>query len=318
SGGSRHRFGGRLMRSSSIERLLAFRAFPGFREVSPESLAPIARYTRDRVFKKGEVILEEGEPVRSMHFLLKGEVQVSRSGLPFRLIRVGQSFGALAALAGVNEGVRAEATCTTHTLELSIENMETVFLEHFDLLTATLRSLARAGLVERNRLAGGGYDSVPEVGVFPEGPMELIEKVVSLKETLIISQHRVDALVDLSQACEERRYQPGDTLWRVGDFSRSMTHIVAGLVDCETADGAQFRFGSGAFIGAMDAMSESGRWFGVKAVTEVVVLQFDAGDWVDILEDHSYMGLDLLRGIADDLFAVLGKRRSYANDDSPL
>ncbi|MEL6548270.1 MAG: cyclic nucleotide-binding domain-containing protein, partial [Myxococcota bacterium] len=89
-------------------------------------------------------------------------------------------------------------------------------------------------------------------------------------------------------------------------------------IDCRTPCGKEFEFGAGAFLGAMDAISDERRWFTATAKTPVVALTFESDDFVDIIEDHSYMALDLLRGISDDLFAVLGRRRRYASDDSPL
>ncbi len=306
------------MRSSSLDRLLAIRSFPGFRDVSPEALAPMARYARERSFDAGEVILEEGMPVRSLYCIVRGEVRVSRSGLPFRLIRSGQSFGALAALAGVQEGVTATVTRPTEALEVSFVDFETVLLEHFDLLTAMLREISRATLLERARLERGGYEGTAEEGTAPPGEMSLTEKLVSLKDALFISKHRVDALVDLARSSVEVRYHPGALLWEAGVHSSRITHVVSGIIDCVTPGGVRFDFGAGAFLGAMDSMNRGGRWFTATARTPVVALTFESDDFVDIIEDHSYMALDLLRGISDGFFNVLGKRRRYANDDSPL
>ncbi|MEL6195504.1 MAG: cyclic nucleotide-binding domain-containing protein [Myxococcota bacterium] len=306
------------MRSSSIERLLALRSFPGLRDVAAASIAPMARYTVDRDFVSGEMILEEGSPVTTMHFVLDGQVEISRSGLPFRRIEPGQSFGSLAALAGVQEGVTAQTTKKTRTLELSVENLELVMLEHFDLLTAALTALGAATIHERMKLDGAGYSTDIEEGTCPARDMSLIEKTVSLKDALFISRHRVDALIDLARSSQELRYKAGDVMWNWGDREKTVAHVVCGVISCVTKDDMHFRFGAGAFLGAMDAMTDEGRWFRATAQSDVVVLRFDIDDFIDIIEDHSYMAMELLRGISDDLFTVLGTRRRYASDDSPL
>lgn len=306
------------MRSSSLERLLALRSFPGFREISPEALAPLARYATERSFTAGETVVEEGMPIDSLYCVVRGEVKVSRSGLPFRLIGPGQGFGALAALAGVKGGVTAVATRPTQVLEVPFDDFETVLLEHFDLLTAMLRAIGHATLLERAKLEGGGYENDTEEGTAPSEEMSLIEKVVSLKDALFISKHRVDALMDLARHSVEVRYHPGALLWEAGVYSSRITHVVSGLIDCATPGGVRFQFGAGAFLGAMDAMTHDGRWFTATARTSVVALTFESDDFVDIIEDHSYMALDLLRGISEGFFNVLGKRRRYASDDSPL
>lgn len=278
----------------------------------------MARYTEDRNYASGAMILQEGSPVRAVHFVLSGSVHVTRRGLPLRRIEAGQSFGSLAALAEVQEGVTAEAIEDTHTLELSIGNLESVFLEHFDLLTAALRAMVSATIQERMKLPRAGYQEDVDAGSCPGQPMSLIERVVSLKNALFISQHRVEALLDLARGSREIRYRAGDRLWALGDRSPSVLHMVCGIIACETEGGAHFRFGAGGFLGAMDALTQEGRWFSARAETDAVVLSFDNDDFVDIIEDHAYMAMEMLRNVSYDLFTVLGSRRRYARDDSPL
>lgn len=306
------------MRSSSIERLIALQGFPGLRDVPAETISPLARYAEDRVFEAGTKILEEGSPVTQVHFVLEGEVQVSRSGMPFRLIRAGQSFGALAALAGVQQGVTATAMKKTKTLELSSRDLELVFLEHFDLLSATLRALSLAVAVERRQLPDGGYSPVIDEGTYPPERLTMIERLIAYRDSSIIVNYRVDALAQLARSSEENRFGAGDVLWRQGEPSSCIYQIVAGRVLCERDDGVRLEFGAGGFVGALDAMNVEGRAFTATAVVPSVCLSFQIGDFIDILEDHTYMALDFLRGVAEDLFTVLGQRRKYASDDSPL
>ncbi|MEO1170883.1 MAG: cyclic nucleotide-binding domain-containing protein [Myxococcota bacterium] len=307
-----------MMKSSSIERLLALRVFPGFRDVPAESISPLARYAEDRMFEAGATILEEGSPVTRVHFVLEGQVKISRSGMPFRLIEPGQGFGALAALAQVQHGVTATAVEKTRTLELASRDLELVFLEHFDLLSATLRALTKAVGAERRQLPGGGYSPEIDEGDYPPLEMTLIERLVAYKNSLLIQNHRVDALAQLARSSTERRFEPGDALWAQGELSPWVFHIVAGRVRYSGDDGVSFDFGAGGFVGALDAMNVEGRRYQATAVAPTVALAFHVGDLIDILEDHTYMALDFVRGVAEDLFTVLGQRRRYAADDSPL
>lgn len=308
------------MKSTSIERLLALRAFPGLQEVSPESVLPMARYAKDRWFRPQETILREGAPVRHMHFVLEGSVEITREGTPFRKIGPAESFGALAALARVEQGVTAVALEKTHTLELSIENLELVFLEHFELMLACLQAISGAAVRERRQLPDAGYNPVEDEGQYPVGRLSFIDRMVAFNQSLVFENYRIDALTHLSRFSEELRFEPGDVLWEVGTRSPNVLHMVAGRVRCESPEGKVFEFGPGGFLGSLDALNSrvNGRWYSAKAVSPTVALGFHIGDFVDMMEDHSYLALELLRGVSEDLFQVLGRRKRYATDDSLL
>ncbi len=65
---------------ANVERLMVLRTFTGFATMSPAEVGVLAEHTRKRFFPKGSVIAREGDPSRSIHFIVDGEVELSRHG----------------------------------------------------------------------------------------------------------------------------------------------------------------------------------------------------------------------------------------------
>lgn len=101
---------------------------PGMERLSEDQLRSLADHLQLREFATGDVILRAGDPGRSVHLVLDGDVEVS-TGTGVQLAR--QEAGTLVgAVAFVRRGPRT-ATCTAattvRTAELSEETADLLF-----------------------------------------------------------------------------------------------------------------------------------------------------------------------------------------------
>lgn len=101
-------------------------------DLDPTALMFLVRLGRRRLFKPGDVLMRQGEPSTSIHFLLEGRVCVERSrrtdDRPIRLAELGA--GAVVGEMGVVIDIPRSATVTaiaaTETLELDALNFDRV------------------------------------------------------------------------------------------------------------------------------------------------------------------------------------------------
>jgi CRP/FNR family cyclic AMP-dependent transcriptional regulator len=92
-------------------------------DLDPTALTFLVRLGRRRTFQPGEVLMRQGEPSTSLHFLLTGKVRVERSrrtdDRPIRLADL--EAGAVVGEMGVVIDIRRSATVTAEVLTEALE-----------------------------------------------------------------------------------------------------------------------------------------------------------------------------------------------------
>lgn len=287
--------------STSVERVLALKSFPAFRDLSPQDLAVLAEHTTPHVFRTGAPLSRPGMPVRSLHFLLGGRVRILRDGAAHRDAISPEIVGGLAALAQEPRGEHAMAAEDTLTLQLERDDMEDIFEDRFVIFLATLRAIARAQLGLRRGLgADAGYPP-------PDRPdpartvadLDLVGRLFLLRRTMDFARARVEALADIAQESRVIELGAGDVLWRPGDVADHGVLIADGVVTCTSDGGAQrFGFGPGALVGGVDSMAGEPRWFEATAAGPVRGLYIATQRLLDTMEDNVELAMDVLRSFA--------------------
>lgn len=93
---------------------------PIFDGLAPNELAAIAGACSERSYKRGEMIIQEGEPGDSMFLIVRGQVKVfvceNGRELVLNNMNVGEYFGELACLDGENRSASITAFETTDVL----------------------------------------------------------------------------------------------------------------------------------------------------------------------------------------------------------
>jgi CRP-like cAMP-binding protein len=147
-----------------------------------------------------------------------------------------------------------------------------------------------------------------DLGPVPDRPLDLVEKVLFLRENSAFKNANVNALAIMARQMKEERVKAGTTLWRVGDPSERTLFLLSGTVVCETADGRVFRYGPGTGVGGIEALSERPRWYSVTAETDVMGISGRADHLLDIFEHQFRMAMDFIAMLAKAQIGLLARR----------
>ncbi len=289
-----------------VQRMLLLRTFPAYAQLSPEHLAVLAAYTRQRFYRAGEHLSREGRPATSIHFVVSGEVELWRSGAEVRRLGPKSVVGGLSAFAREPQGYDAVARTETVALEMHVDDSLDIFEDHFALLKTVLRAISAEVLRTRKRMgpsAGFGHAEVYE-GPSPERPLDLVERMARLRKSISFAESRLDAIAELAREAREERHPPGAVLWREGERMDSFCVLASGIVTCASREtGQQFRFGAGDAVGALDAMAALPRWYTATVTDDAVLLRIECETMFDLFEDHFELATDVLAMMARSILA---------------
>lgn len=297
-----------------VQRTLILRTFSGFKNLSPEELALLASIGRERHFVAGEVIHEPGKPVAAFHLVVDGDIQMFRNGRPSRVFSGRSTVGGLAALARDPAGAHAVAITDVIALEIDVEDMDEVFEDNFSIIHGVMTGLAH-GLREAQMHAGGGaaidmQRRITQVDFNRE--LTLVDKMFIMRSATNFADVSIEALSQMARDTDELRFAAGDEVWPAGEIAEWSMLVVDGVVEC-LADGvAPFRFGPSFYVGGLDALTVSPRWYACRAETDVVALQIHNQRWLDVLEDHTDMALEMTRNFARGVNTLAQRQAAMA------
>ncbi len=290
-----------------VQRALIIKTFPGFAALDAAGLATLASITRERSFRAGTVIHEPGVPVVAFHLIVEGEVQMYRNGKESKRFGPKSAIGGLASLTRDPEGAHAVAVTDVFALEIDSDDMQDVFEDHYDVLLGVLKAMS-TGLRQAQIAAGGGAAisgrATPPAVTSP-GELSVVEKMFFLRKTSNFSKASIEALSDLAAGAYEKRYRPGDVIWRAGDDAHTSVQVLAGTVICQAPDMKPFELGVGMIVGGLDSMARQPRWYDCVAKDDVRLLVIERTLMFDVLEDHIEMAMALLRALATGMQGVL-------------
>ena len=129
---------------------------PQQRKQPDEVTALLADLTQEWTYADGEALYRENEPATHIHLIVSGAVRVVRRGHTVRELSAGGVVGGPAVLSDSN-GYDAFAVGRTLTLRLAREDVEEIWEDHFQLMSATLANLSRELLELRRQLPGAGF-----------------------------------------------------------------------------------------------------------------------------------------------------------------
>jgi CRP-like cAMP-binding protein len=278
------------------DRVLLLRSVENFIGLDEEGLTLLAEHARSRQYRKGDVIVVEGQPPESAHIIVEGQVTLSRKTTPL-VMKVGGGFGVLAIIAGAPTR-RVVADVDTRTLEIPAAAFNVAMEENFSLLRNALRMMGHTLLRARGSLpADPRHPPEVNLGVHFDRTKTLAQRLVELRVGPFATMN-VDALVDLARRMVECRVPAGHVFWSVDDPSTHSLHIDYGRVRCTAADGSHMDVGSNFTLGVMDVWAAQPRSYEARAETDVIGYRVSYEDFFVILEMHVQVGLELLRGVA--------------------
>ena len=293
-----------------VERLIYLRTLPTISLLPPGELAQMAHNTRERFFKKGSRLIEEGREAGHVFFIVEGVVSTRREGRIMQLIEPPFAVGFLPVLSHDPNGIEARAETDVVALELSADDLFDAMEDNFSLVEQGIRQMSKQLAEQQQRLESRGLleRTEPIPGPAVDHPLDLVQRLVLLRRSGPFKDTSLDPLSELARRNIEVRYEPGAVLWRAGEPSSWGLHIVHGIVRCEAPDGTRsFRMGYDSVLGYSETYGRAPRSYDAIAETQVVGLRGDAEIFFDILEDNFDVGMTFLSFLATILTGLYEK-----------
>jgi len=292
------------------------KTFPAFVDLSTAELAVLSAIVRERFFERGTALLTPGKPVPAFYLIFEGEVQTYKDGNPTQRFGPRSAVGSLAALTRDPMGAHVVALEDTLALEVDPEDMDDVFEDHFNILSAVLRTIASLMRDLQIQLGGGAAIKSEGMisGVNTREPLGVVERMLVLRQATNFAHVSIEALAELANDAEELRYSAGQRLWEVGQRGNWSLMVAAGEVECRPPNGEPFFFGPRFVVGGLDSLAEQPRWYEAVAKSDLVGLRQTRSSLMDAIEDYPEMAMDMLRNLASGLLAL--QQRLAQNESS--
>lgn len=296
-----------------VEQIRALRSLFGLQGVSTPALAALAAHATPVRIPKGACVAAEGQPVVSLYLVIDGELATYRSGKPLGAFGPRSVVGALASFAREVHGFECTAARDTVALALRAEDVLEVFEDHFEMMHAVLRALARESIDARLRVqphAGFSNELRPAVEHPCRRPLDLVERLFCLRQAFAQGTMRLDALSEIARTAREVRYPSGTRLWSIGERSEQMLTLICGAISAQTQSGSKFRFGPLDIVGGLDLVAQAPRWYEAVVDEDSVALALDAEVVIDLWEDSPELSRSFLQLLSSTLLSL--RERLYA------
>jgi CRP-like cAMP-binding protein len=281
------------------DRMLALRSMPNYAGLREESLLFIAEHARERRFRAGEQLLEEGVPVTHVYFLVKGKVQLGN-----RVLTAPGAAGVMSALANDPKGRRGVAVDDVLALEIPVAAFLSNLEEDFAIMRNALRIMASIALDARGNLPVSPSRAGPaETGPAPDHEPTVCERIIALRTHGLFATANMDAVIEIARRMQTRTFEAGALLFDLDEPSNCSLRINYGRVRCTARSGEFVDVGHTMVIGALDAWAGRPRSYAARAETRVIASVTPIEDFLAVVEMHPQLALGMLQNIAASLLA---------------
>jgi len=266
---------------ATVRRVLALGRCALFHGVSPADLAILAENAVETEIPAGTSLVEAGQRVSAVHVIVEGGI--ASAG---RRWEAHEAFGAMEVFADRTIAAAATTTHTTRTLQLDAEDLTEILEDNIGVLLATLRSVAL-----RSREPIVDTDPMP----LAPAPLGLIDRLFLLRRHPVFARASVRSLATLAQASQPVVWEPGVRIVHAAQPAAAVHIVVAGSVRRidEAVD-----VGAGAMFGLVDTLSNAPSSASFDAVGAVHGLMTPSAALLDVLEEHSDIGIAMLAALA--------------------
>ncbi len=279
-------------------RILDLRSLPIFRDAPAPVVNGAATLLRDITFSADECIQARDTVVDRVLFLRRGTVEVAQPEKKIEIEPPAQ-LGLFYALAGTPARVNVTAKTEVSALALESRDMVDLFEDQFPLLRSTLRETARVALKEsRARLAiPFEFARSHWKQTDREPKLDLVDRLFFLREMLPFPDASIDALASVARQMQSRRFKAGETIWRQGDAALDMFLIAYGQVEARS-ETETLVHSEGGPLGGLEVFAQAPRWYDLTAKNDVLVLTTSNEAFLDMVEEHTEMGSELIAALA--------------------
>ncbi|MDH3297020.1 MAG: Crp/Fnr family transcriptional regulator [Gemmatimonadota bacterium] len=291
-----------------VDRVLYFRGHPAFAGLALEHLLSLARQCTSATLETGQRTPRASNPdLDTVLFVTAGGLEIE-SGDRVRTIRAGESAGLMRVLAN-RAPLSGRAIGPTEAIGLTREDLEEILENRFEIALAMLGWVCRESLDRMATLAPGHvlHGSEQETATPPPVGSAFARRLAGLARSSWFPGEHLDALAELAVHVQDVEMEPGHRLWTPGDAADHFFVITSGMVKCSAGLSWHCHGGEGVTVGEFEALSGASRRFEAEAEVPVSALRVDTGPFLDILEDHSQMAVDVLATLADRCLYLSGE-----------
>jgi CRP-like cAMP-binding protein len=273
----------------SLRRLFALRQFATFANVDLAELAVLADNVSEQAFAPGAEVAPGDTRLGALHLVLDGRIE-SRTGGTLEAWGPRDVFGMLEVLAGRPILAPAISTVETHTLQLRAHDTYEILEDNFGVLHAVIRGLA-------GRLAVADRTTTPATESLRHR-LTLVERVIVLRQQLPFADGRLQPLAALAQGCEEVAWPAGTKITSTSQVADGFMIVLDGTLRAIRGGGQTQLLQPGDSIGALEALAGIRHRYDVETTLPVKGLRCSAATIVDVLEDHTDLGLVMVGNFA--------------------
>ena len=146
------------------------------------------------------------------------------------------------------------------------------------------------------------------------GPFLLFEKVILLKNTVLFSETREDAVALIAGALEVNTAGAGETIIREGEPGDRMFLLVRGRVRISTRSGLSLALGAGDIFGEFALVDDAPRTATVAVTDEATLFAVPRDVFREILSDRTEVAFDFIRVMARRLRQKLAAKHALLRE----
>jgi CRP-like cAMP-binding protein len=289
-------------RVGSVERQLHLRKSTLVGTLHPQLLAVLADAARPRVFRKGQPLLVEGEPVEAARFVVEGRLHLERNGAVVGHGEPGTSLGEIGMIARAPATVTARAETDVLVLELDADTCVDLLEDHFGILRHFLREICGRIIDDWQRLPAGTPLLMAKPLLMPTASdvrdLDLVDRIFQLRQFSTLDRASIGALSELARGLSELHLEPGTPLWAEGEPARHVLLVLAGQAEGHARNGFRVEVGPGAAMGVLEAIAGRPRWYEARVSAPLTALTSDIEALLDIFEDNLDMALGFLTAMS--------------------
>jgi CRP-like cAMP-binding protein len=271
-----------------LRRMLALRQFPSLAGIELGELATLADNLTETTLAVGHQVVTKGSAIPALHLVIDGCIEAEGDSWGPRDV-----FGLLEVLASRPAMASARVPIATHTYQITAEDALEVLEDNLGMLRSVLRELARRLVVLGVRPA-----SPLPLLVTPVDRLTLVERLIVLRRQLPFAGGRLQALSALAHALEPRRWEPGESVVEATEPADTMIMVLDGRMQSSRSDRAPEIILPGDAIGGLELLGGVKHLASVVAIAPTSALCCPATAILDILEDHSDLGLAMTATLA--------------------
>jgi CRP/FNR family cyclic AMP-dependent transcriptional regulator len=271
----------------------------------------IAGAMQDLSVAQGDIVYREGEPADQIYFVVSGEVKLVKPNANDRIFGGRSIIGATDLLLERPRSRTAVATAPTHLLKMRSADWLELLEDSFELTRRIVTNFASGVHALRLRPPPlGGFDeprpSMPDA----RGRLNLVERILLLREVPIFAHASIQTLTILAELADELTAATGEVLpSREGTESRLIV-VASGEVAVSAADlSTDGRFGRGSLVYGAAALDHASR-YEARANASARAIALSLEDYFDVMEEHFGLARSALMALSDERELLLDRSLS--------